>query len=442
MPRNHLSPDVLHGSCDLRQFLLVHKLNSSDLTGVPLTDPHALELLETIVSCALPDDAAVVVNNQPIQGGIGLCPTWATAVPPASSECRELVSACVLARVNRTGQRVVISFHGQAAPLSRLWQAVYVEDTRRDSTTVPSMQSCQGTTVHQSSDNCGWTGHFVGRCQPGTSVTVRPQPNAIRMIRACRGLYGCDAPSDAGQPPPAPDAREYIGSTDGAPLTFTCPNSPLGPSSYFSIMTARAGAAVAEPRPPRSRSPHPQPPDGILVTGAEYPALEQDVFTYREGGFYGNLFDVPCLPPCSGALAPPACDPFGALSSGEYACYSDIWSYGVVRLQNRLCAGPTDQCSFGNAPYPCLCASPSVNPVPNATMAAQRRCTCQSAPPESSYSGCPGAESPAPRYNPITVFLNDPCDLVDVRDEQARADCLRARRSPAPAAQACGSRCP
>ena len=72
--------------------------------------------MKYIVSCALPAGTVITSRdpftnqNLTFEGEIGLCPSWQANAPTA--ECRELVSACVLARVNSTGKRIPISLHG------------------------------------------------------------------------------------------------------------------------------------------------------------------------------------------------------------------------------------------------------------------------------------------------------------------------------------------
>lgn len=98
-----------------------------------LLDPSAREVMRKLVTCALPPgkDTSVkwtptpaetnlatggaaksklATNEETFEGELGLCPEWATwsRTEPVPQACRELVSACVLARVNATGAKVAI----------------------------------------------------------------------------------------------------------------------------------------------------------------------------------------------------------------------------------------------------------------------------------------------------------------------------------------------
>ncbi|WP_428264685.1 hypothetical protein [Haliangium sp.] len=79
-------------------------------------DPYALEFMEYLVSCALPtgdaltwtDSTGTVSETWP--GDLGLCPAWKTDKPDEA--CQELVSACLLTRVNAYGEKVELSLRG------------------------------------------------------------------------------------------------------------------------------------------------------------------------------------------------------------------------------------------------------------------------------------------------------------------------------------------
>jgi hypothetical protein len=178
-------------------------------------------------------------------------------------------------------------------------------------------------------------------------------------------------------------------------VSFDCPSNDIGPErpSYFAVMLA---------------SPNPAadvvfPSNDLMVCGAEYPSKEVHVFTYREGAFFGNLFsDVTAQ---SLDDQSPSTEP-NEIVGDQYACYSDVWDDGAAYLSGRICAGPTSTC-FAHGPLPCLWQRGSPSRVP----ALLHRCageTCD----EQSYRGCSWDSS---WRHAITVFLNHPCDLSDLK---------------------------
>jgi len=84
-----------------------------------LTDPSARQAFEYLVSCALNSEqkVEVVIEGEPVvfAGGIGLAPEW--GVGPCDQDCQELVSACMIARVNHKGESILISLRGNHSAL-------------------------------------------------------------------------------------------------------------------------------------------------------------------------------------------------------------------------------------------------------------------------------------------------------------------------------------
>jgi|GEM_PF-4536647 len=82
-------------------------LSPSRLTETPL----GRELLSYLVSCALPETSLVYVPGpvprRALPGGLGLAPDWRNR--PLTQAEQELVSACLLARVNAFGVPVQLS---------------------------------------------------------------------------------------------------------------------------------------------------------------------------------------------------------------------------------------------------------------------------------------------------------------------------------------------
>jgi hypothetical protein len=73
-------------------------------------DPYSREFLEYLVSCALPQGDAITWQSQTWPGELGLCPAWKDSAPDLA--CQELVSSCLLARINAYGETVQISLRG------------------------------------------------------------------------------------------------------------------------------------------------------------------------------------------------------------------------------------------------------------------------------------------------------------------------------------------
>ena len=84
-----------------------------------LHDVNAQEVFERIVGCALPSNQKVAYHDpftnqgHTWHGSLGLCPAWGSG--PANLACRQVVSACVLARGNAFEKEVDISLRGHTA---------------------------------------------------------------------------------------------------------------------------------------------------------------------------------------------------------------------------------------------------------------------------------------------------------------------------------------
>lgn len=418
-PRNGLDPCALR-----RNKALLDRLRTGPLTTAAANEPEVSSrlpdedtrgLIQYIVSCANDPAAppvAPATQGQlqgkylpPWKGEMGLCGStspwpWTASGPPPA--CQEIVSACVLARVNKLGRRVMISTRGEPANLFPLSSEIPVETTYRDGAAARSLAPCAlGTT------DCGFSARRVGRCEAGHSVVLTATGAAPgTSLRVCKGLHACH-PGDAG-------LRHYsqwiADSAPGAPgtLTFTCPdNGPLlggVRTGYYGVLV-KSGAS---PDPANNPALAGVRPLDVTASEGAYPASEAEVFTYREGAFFGNVFDTAALAPrgdkdpCGGAG--PAL--VRALGGNELACFSEIWSDGLAYANDRWCAGTS---CFENAPLPCLFD------VRTTTQAANRACDGQSPPPGAFYDRCRGGQSSAARYpwqHPVTVYLNHPCDTI------------------------------
>ncbi len=79
-------------------------------SGTVLSDPDALKTAEYIVECALPAGTSVIKTLNGVvhlfEGELGLAPQWQH--DSCDDDCQQWVSACLLARANRTGENVEI----------------------------------------------------------------------------------------------------------------------------------------------------------------------------------------------------------------------------------------------------------------------------------------------------------------------------------------------
>ncbi|WP_437571576.1 hypothetical protein [Sorangium sp. So ce542] len=420
MPAEALTAGALLGNRDLIRFLSVNPLDHTLLKDYSSSHPlnaNARSLLEYTVGCAL-DPGQRVLDWE---GELGLCGTGAVApfvdwsMEAPNTACQQIVTACVLARVNARGKRVRLSTRSyDDGPLFPLLPEVPVEKEHRDPNG-PVLKSFDptcpsGIAPGNPARDCGWSGRRVGTCKAGERVEVRPRRSGgdSFMVRVCKGIHGCD---HSMVPPPWYSgvlAQGVLGN-DAKTLSFKCPDFGAHSASSFAIM-------VASPAPKSS------PPETADVTASgvavEYPAPEAKVFTFREGAFYGDLFG-PINPAPAGEM----------LSNRQFACYSDRWTSPMAHLADRLCAGGED--CFGNTPGACI-ESPAAPPERAKLCAGARDHDEDDAEAEDgderdgSYYGCVGLPKGA-RWDPeagswypegarwnhaITVFLNHPCDLA------------------------------
>lgn len=436
MPKNGLAPAALRENRDLLAYLVDHPLSLhllegpvGELVGQSWTAPP---LVEHIVSCALGGYAAIelpsVGGATPVYralrheydglltGRLGYCPEWRLRKP--GSACLERVTACVLARVNATGSSVALSLRDRHwEPLPR----VRVETSFRERHGVPieSFKSCEHVCLrgHPLHRNCDWEPRFVGQCERGQEVKLElTRPDAPTRVRICTGTYGCDSyvPGAGDQTldiPPEYGGRMVetarLGGTDAHALTFICGAKQPGAGARgyttlrFSVMLA---SATDQPLPfGADLTPTASP------GGTRYPASEEDVFAFREGTFYGSLFEVP--------------GPRDEL----WVCHSNTWTAEAAMRSHRLCAGSTaqepDGC-FRNPSGPC-----ERDPVrgwpgrcdyarggSRAGMGVDKRPSWIATACASRAPSWPTARRFA---HPITTYLEHPCDSFD-DDEQCR----------------------
>jgi hypothetical protein len=439
MPPNGLIPAATGGSPP--NLALLDKLANSALkptlfTGdtyanwqTLLKEGTAPELIKYALSCALDSDQVVNLPAWPefeylgaertcgFRGEVGLCKTWVDE--PATEACLERVSACVLARVNALYLRVPISLRGEG---TKLLDQVPVQTQFRENrgTPIQSFKRCDRMCLwgDRLRRNCDWEPRLVGQCTrdgegPRTvKLKLSTDAKGPVRVRICRGIYGCDDTNpDLGAGASTQsvyangrlvDFPTYYGghmiyqgaAANGDTIAFGCPDD--GPlvdvtgsrvrTGYYSVMLG-----ALEPGASLSTTTAVTLPD----TGKHdaYPAPENNVFTYREGGFFGTIFP-----------GKPEAKPV----NNKFACASSIWDVARATGAGRICAGELGAVlpggCFGNRPGEC--------DVP----VADGHCDA-SAPPKV-YEQCwnpprgPGDEPPRePWKHPYTPYLNHPCDM-------------------------------
>jgi hypothetical protein len=419
------------------------------------------DLLRYITTCALDSthDAPVTLpDGAVLTGQIGLCgPASPYSAPPygdwsqsaPSPECLSVVSACVLALVNAAGARVPVSLRGwvdpQSTPLTPLLglrPKILVEQQLRDKTDIDSVhQPCDPS--NDKTANCGWTSLSVGRCETRLPTMVENGLNApsraVRLtlsqggqpvtnvkLRVCRGMYACDFAMCQTNPHlPACHYAGHIKSVaDGTgQITFQCPaNGPemneeadtTHPShkyGYYSVMIAPMTSQPLD----ANYDIHALPEVALQYDGtgyekyAHYQANEREVFTYREGAFYGDLFADVYHSPNS---PDPALRLRGYTRSRDYdgfrppifSCWADaMMSPYIAFMDERWCAIDTNECFIGAPPSTCHDQSPW-------------ECDYAGNFWRGEFTLCTPITSEPPWKHPLTTYLNGPCDL-------ARDDC-------------------
>ena len=410
MPHNGLTADALRNNASLISYLRDHPLNSVALTALGndvrrlLDKPEARSLLSYVVSCALDETQSVKVTDgqgciHEFRGQLGYCSDsapsplrgWSTGAAPQA--CQEMVSSCVLARTNALGKRVMISMRDSLNARS-LERIVPVDTQYRENhgTNIVSFSPCTGPTPSPENRNCGYSPRYVGRCTASSEVHL-VAPHGV-FVRICEGVHGCD---NEALPTITPGGRRWYSrrlQVKGDPSTgawkFQCPSEdpdaqtvrgPIGQHRTYSVMLTSNDPATMVAR-------------DADVSAPGYPATEAETFPYREGAFYGNLFET-----CDKV----ACGVGAKLLAGkQYACSSEIWSDGSAMLADRLCARPSGEC-FQNQPGTC--------------QAPSNFCDKQSTEVQSRYLSCGYRAQPEfLGKHAVTVYLNHPCDLNNAQN--------------------------
>ncbi|HEY8145983.1 MAG TPA: hypothetical protein VIG06_25050, partial [Kofleriaceae bacterium] len=238
-----------------------------------------------LVSCALSSEQEPVTYTwspfpgktvtYSFAGSLGLCTAWGDG--PADEDCQEAVTACLLARNNAYGVSKAISprglypYEGSAETMEQMIE-VPAKPTQLSGAGIPSFNACK-TAQSGAARNCGWDNEssLLGTCKPGKKVTLACDGTGAggMVTRICDGIEGCDSGSLAVRA-----SGEVCTSPTAASLTFVC-----GTDGAFAAMTGPRTSG-------QSYTSH-----FTSAAGGSFPATERQLFPYREGAFYGNLFN-------------------------------------------------------------------------------------------------------------------------------------------------------
>jgi hypothetical protein len=113
---NALASNALASNALASNALASNALASNALVMQALDDPNAREVLQYMVSCALPANESVVVRVQgttyTYPGQLGLAAAWGEPGGTCNRDCQQWVSACLMARVDFLGVKREISLRG------------------------------------------------------------------------------------------------------------------------------------------------------------------------------------------------------------------------------------------------------------------------------------------------------------------------------------------
>jgi hypothetical protein len=122
MTANALTANAMTANALTANGLTANGLTANGFTANALTDPWARMALSYMVGCALPDgqDISLEIDGDAytFHGQLGLAPEWGEEDGACDEDCQRWVTACLLARVNASGEHVVISVRGQHPALT------------------------------------------------------------------------------------------------------------------------------------------------------------------------------------------------------------------------------------------------------------------------------------------------------------------------------------
>ncbi|MFP2912763.1 hypothetical protein ACLESD_48705 [Pyxidicoccus sp. 3LFB2] len=394
-----------------------------------LGDPKAQQLMSYLVGCALNQGDSVnwfdplTFTARRWYGQAGLCPSWGTAAPTA--DCLERVSSCLLARNNALGRRVELSMRGE----HQLWPAgpnIYTLEPQtrpadhHPTTSQPlaSFLPCSPTTQQGPGRDCGWKADGIGYCAASGPVQVGaggltscpgPAPalgssNMQTVLRVCSGVNGCDHAD-------ARNLGEATGSCAGISpvpvVSFTCTAG-----QFFSVMAAPFSASTTSALLPNVAAS----PSNVVSYGLS----ETEVYTEREGAFYGNVFDYKALArgvnvdvvqygqgrEARYVVVGADVEIKGSVYTRMFSCYDPTWANGPAYSSHRLCALPGSGANCA-ATVTGACFTSLNPPVPGKCAIDEGSMT----EGDRDYEEC---EDPLGNvwWHPVTTFLHSACDAV------------------------------
>ncbi|HZI10004.1 MAG TPA: hypothetical protein VE153_06385 [Myxococcus sp.] len=387
-----------------------------------LEDPSARNVMGYLVSCALAPKTPTVPGGSPppsvrwldrtgqphdFFGSAGLCPEWEYG--PPSQQCLGYVTACLLARNNAHGHTVSLSLRGEDPRNDRRFNP----DGLSEAWGSPFL-SCPNGGLGLTPD-CGWLAEGVGTCSPGTTVTVGAGArdstcsrmlgaiDGDRVLRVCKEAQGCTWANRLA------DADRNVCGGIAPAVTFPCPTSGL-----YSVMSAPYNRSV----PPGSWV-RPEASTGT------FPASPPGAFTYREGAFYGNLFDPDALAvevlleQTPNGFTRRLSNPFfkGTVYQNAHACHSRDWVAGATQLTHRLCANST---VGTESPHGCVARKAGPCEPGSTDTTRVPRCSVNDGPKvrgDGDFEGCKD-DAGFSHPEPITVFLRSPCDALSPAQAQ------------------------
>lgn len=374
-----------------------------------LEHPPARTVMEYLTECALPAGASVGWKSRAgdlytFHGKVGLCPEWETDKP--SQACLGYVTACLLARNNAFGRSVMVSMRGEDPN-----EFLRFNPSGERQEWSPMFLPCASHEAGLEAE-CGWLGENVGTCEPGKEVTVAagaPHPATCtgqmgrifgdRVLRVCEDPRGC-----AWQDRLADTLGNPCGGIEPS-VDFKCPDS-----GRYSVMSARY-----------NRSGLPGSWVAPVATSGTYPAAPFGAYTFREGAFYGNMFDSRGLT-VEVVLNPDNFQPKlydlrfkGVVHDNVHACHGRDWVDGDSHLRSRICAnadvgGARIAGCMAHAAGPC--EPGSYNPRP----ARCKRNDGNAVWGDGDFEGCVdehGFQHP----EPITVYLRSPCEVISPKSQ-------------------------
>jgi len=121
LTNNALTNNALTNNALTNNALTNNALTNNALTNNALSDSNARAVLKYIVSCALPAGRQVSFVADGVSysypGELGLAPEWELTNGTCNKSCQQWVSACVMARVDYLGEKVLISARGDTSVL-------------------------------------------------------------------------------------------------------------------------------------------------------------------------------------------------------------------------------------------------------------------------------------------------------------------------------------